>query len=740
MPRDQIMRYVNRYYFRRSLPPLGEGAFGTVHKAINRATGEEVALKKIPKKYTSNDDFQKEMAALTQIRAYGGHPNITSLRENFDDGKYYYLILDLVLGGEMFDQLCNNGPYSEADASRLMREVASALAFLHGIGVVHADLKPENLMLSSNKSSDAVIKIVDFGCSQLLADDDWDANEDEGEFYSHFGSIDHHLHASGTESSNAIGKTPAYSPPEAFKTPTPPILPSTDMWALGTILFIMLTGLHPFDMSGRSTDEEIEELIVSSRSPPLNSPLTKHLSKSAIDLIQRLMSPNSEDRMSAHELLEHPWVTGETAKKDVMVDSDSRLCKFREFKTRIEAKVFADAIDWSDESTATLGVSDGNDADSDVTKKTCLIERAFQSFDVKRKGFVTTDDIASVDGLGQGDVSDEATRSNEEKAKMPSLSLSGFSDLLGKNMKNKYFPRGKIVYQENDEGNHMYFINSGTIEVRTSAGTQVIRSAGDFFGEGALLHPKKIRSATIRCLTPVHAIEISREYFEKYLSSSNANLKLNLKEKDKTRKRNRAKTILRLQNNLKSVVVHKEDKIFKEGDPGNTLYILEKGNAAVFVQGHKVFNIDPGDLTGEHSLILSRARNSTAICLSDVCKLHEMKARDFYALLDSSSSTKQSLREMCLRREVQKAVVVKTRRSFPSGANLKDAFDTIDEKQKGFIDQAQVRNILLLLDSTLSEDETQEVIDTLDLDESGVVTFDAFKRIFGKGTKQAASI
>ena len=80
------------------------------------------------------------MEALLHIRQHGGHPNICRLRENFDEGQYYYLILDLVSGGEMFDHLVNQGPYSEADAARLIREVASALAFCHGIGLVHGDL------------------------------------------------------------------------------------------------------------------------------------------------------------------------------------------------------------------------------------------------------------------------------------------------------------------------------------------------------------------------------------------------------------------------------------------------------------------------------------------------------------------------------------------------------------------------------------------------------------------------
>jgi serine/threonine protein kinase len=86
----------------------------------------------------------------------------------YEDHSYYYLILDLVSGGEMFQHLIEYGAYSEADAARLMREVASALAFMHGIGIVHADLKPENLLLCSKMVSNGTIKIIDFGCASVV--------------------------------------------------------------------------------------------------------------------------------------------------------------------------------------------------------------------------------------------------------------------------------------------------------------------------------------------------------------------------------------------------------------------------------------------------------------------------------------------------------------------------------------------------------------------------------------------
>ena len=101
----------------------------------------KILLIKLEQEFTEHVEFQREMNALLQIRAHGGHPNICMLRENFDEEDDYLLVLDLVLGKEMFDHLIEHGAYSEADASRLVRQVASALDFIHGIGVVHADLK-----------------------------------------------------------------------------------------------------------------------------------------------------------------------------------------------------------------------------------------------------------------------------------------------------------------------------------------------------------------------------------------------------------------------------------------------------------------------------------------------------------------------------------------------------------------------------------------------------------------------
>ncbi len=201
--------------------PLGSGAYGDVYLCRDRATGEKYALKKIPKEYTQNAEFQREMNALLHLRANGGHPNICMLKENFDEEDDYLLVFDLVDGGEMFYHLIQHGAYSEADASRLVRQVASALDFCHGIGVVHADLKPENIMLRNyilqKNRADFMVKLIDFGCSEVLS---------------------HPEEYSGTrlpsrKLTHADGATTAYCPPEAFDNETIDIDPSADMWALG---------------------------------------------------------------------------------------------------------------------------------------------------------------------------------------------------------------------------------------------------------------------------------------------------------------------------------------------------------------------------------------------------------------------------------------------------------------------------------------------------------------------------
>lgn len=680
--------------------PLGEGGFGAVYMASDKKSKEQYAVKKIAKKCTDDDAFQREMNVFLHIRKKGGHPNICGLREHFDEGDCYFLVLDLICGGELFDHLIRNGAYSEADAARLLREVGSALAFLHGINVVHGDLKPENLMLSSENPLSAVIKLVDFGSAHIT--------DKESPYYE--GTI-----------TEVTAHTPGYAPPEVVdkQRKRANLCPSVDMFAVGVILYVMLCGAHPFDLEGNATNEELNERVLSKHGPPLrNSPITSHLSDSAIDLIEKLLHPNPNKRLTAQQMLNHPWVRGETARTGKMAGSHERLTSYRKYKSKLEAKVFQSMVGFSDSANG-----------ADISKKTSLIEQSFQVLDRGNKGYITTNELKRLNGNDDGDNTDIALPEDDSQ-----LGLSEFSALLSENMKNRYYPAGHVVYREGDKGKKMYFINSGRIEVSTKDGFKTNREQGDFFGEGALLSKSGRRSATIKCVTPVHAIEISKEYFEKYLVDG-YDTQLSLREKNWERRCGRAKAILSSAKNLNEVTYSKGAYFFKQGEPGDELFILESGEAEVNVDSHAVSSRKPGEFLGEHAVVFGKPRNASAKCVSKQCVAHVMKAADLDKFMRGSSVLKETLRELTLRGEFRKALVFATKKDFPKNeAELRRAFDIADYSRSGSIDRSDISVMLRNMDKSFTEKDVEDILNTLDLDGNGSVGWEEFKRIFGMST------
>ena len=437
----------------------------------------------------------------------------------YEDYSHFYLILDLVSGGEMFEHLIEYGAYSEADAARLMQEVASALAFLHGVGVIHADLKPENLLLCSKKKSDGTIKIIDFGCA-VVKDDEIQHGEnplDESRWKTQVINVD------DMRKTNESTGTTAYWSPERFQKGYIADAQS-DLWSVGIILFIMLCGVHPFDLTGTSTDEEIEERIKSNPYPPIGK-LTEHLSPSAVDVIKKLMTEDPQQRMSAEELLCHPWVTGETASTSKIVDSDKKLSRFQELSQKLEAGIFAVLVSHGNRNAR---LSEAVMKDEDNMNTGDIMKRAFEVFDTEGKGFVSPDDLGRVVGqvtdsqisssdsedmvIATLDAHDSSGNSNRQA---PTLSLSDFSKLFSR-LKHTHFPKGHVIFNAGDKGDAMYFINAGKVEVKTRKGQLVsLLRSGDFFGEGSLLDDENHRFTMAKCATPVDVIKISRADFDR---------------------------------------------------------------------------------------------------------------------------------------------------------------------------------------------------------------------------------
>jgi len=746
---------------------LGEGAYGSVHPARLAATGEKVALKKITKRYTNTSSFCRETDALLRIYNNGGHPNISGLRDMYEDYDHYYLVMDLVSGGEMFDHLINFGAYSEADAARLMREVASALAFLHGVGVIHADLKPENLLLCSKKREDGTVKIIDFGCALVMKDnvDDNDCQNEtsyeddlslKGRLSDWIGKLQENtVHNADSKELQFTGTT-AYWPPERFSTKSFPDA-ATDMWAVGIILFIMLTGVHPFDLTGVATDAEIEEQIKKDPSAPITPALTSHLSPSAIDLIKRLFTKDPNERISADEMLSHPWIGGNEATTEIIEKSDEKLSKFKDLKAIIEAGIFSILVEQGSrdmllsEYTPQMMYKDDRGKLRGAGGKrsepaTSVLKRAFEVFDSEGKGFVSADDMGRVVNTFTGqklsekekkDMLAATTQGHEDDSSdtmSAGLSLSKFSTVFA-GLKHKHYPRGHIIFHAGDEGDTMYFINSGKVEIQTRKGQLVhILRHGDFFGEGSLLEVNNKRFSTAKCATPVDVIKIKRSDFEKYINNSQL-AKNTLKFRWKARTLADAKALIRLQTNLKTRLFHKGDVVYKEGDKGNSMFFVDEETGGDLDVKHGdviVHKYMQGESFGESSLLLERPRSSTVTCASDTCYLHEMMNNDFMEFLETSPDTKAMLLNMCRKRLFKKAVKsysLTHKRGF-SNEDLTKAFQEADLDRSGDLGLDEVRKLMHAMDPSIREDDIVELMKFIDVDEDGKLNFDDFKRLF----------
>jgi hypothetical protein len=161
---------------------LGEGAYGMVYQARRKLDGVLVALKTMPRNLTGKTDFEREVAALQLLAKAGStttgsagagssssgtpHPHIVQFKDLHRDETNYYLAMELIEGGELLEHLIDNGPYSEALAASFLRQFAEAICFVHANNLCHADLKPENLLLSSNDVTTAKLIVADFGCAR----------------------------------------------------------------------------------------------------------------------------------------------------------------------------------------------------------------------------------------------------------------------------------------------------------------------------------------------------------------------------------------------------------------------------------------------------------------------------------------------------------------------------------------------------------------------------------------------
>jgi len=420
--------------------------------------------------------------------------------------------------------------------------------------------------------------------------------------------------------------------------------------------------------------------------------------------------------MTAHNMLHHPWVTGETASEDVMKDSVKRLKALQRYKSGIEKTVIESLISFSDD-------DDNGEVKTKFNlseRRTSLLERAFDHIDKDKKGFLSKDDLKSLRPA-------TLKRRNTSKEDI-NVSFNHFSDFVGQNMRSLHFPRGHVIYNEGDEGDYMYFINSGTIEVSTKDGFRTKKGQGDHFGKGGVLGRK--RRTTITCTTPVSVLRIDKDLFKKYIIEGSP-LALKLREKINMERFDRAVSIIKRNGNLSETTFKKGDLVFKEGDVPKEAFILKEGLVDTIVGDHHIYTVKTGHLFGTQSYILKRNRKTTCVCKSDKCVIQSISLEDLDELTKKYPELRNTIYELSLRQEFRRAVVLRRMKSFPKKSQLREVFDELDKDRSGKLDADELKLIMHDLGRGFSDEEILLLVKTLDLNESGFINFDEFQSVYG---------
>jgi len=280
---------------------LGSGAYGVVYLAVNRATGEKRAIKAMNRDQIEDTEaLENELAILKSL----DHPNIVKLFEIYEHNKNIYLVTEICEGGELFYHITKTKHLTEAQAAKIMRQIFSAISYLHSKKICHRDLKPENFLLKF-ENDDSSIKLIDFGLSKKLKDN---------------------------ELMTDPNGTPFYIAPEILDGE---YTEAVDNWSLGVILYIMLSGSPPF--YGKDNREILRAVQKGVYTLSLK-PFIK-CSIEVKDLISKLLVKNTSKRYTAAMAYNHPWVQQqvEQESKDLTIEVDV-IEKISEFLESQELK------------------------------------------------------------------------------------------------------------------------------------------------------------------------------------------------------------------------------------------------------------------------------------------------------------------------------------------------------------------------------------------------------------------
>lgn len=266
---------------------MGQGSFGVVIEATHRETGKKWAIKKVNREKAGSSGvklLEREVSILKIVN----HDHIIHLEEVFETPKRVYLVMELCEGGELREILQRRKRLSESETRHVIHSLAFAIAYLHKKDIVHRDLKLENILVQSGDVADGEamtlnIKVTDFGLA---------------------------VQKGGVGSENMLQATcgtPIYMAPEVINAHD--YSQQCDIWSIGVIVYMLLSGDPPF--MGSSEDKLFEHI----KRGDLNfsASVWQSVSEAAKDVLQKLLRVDPADRITANELLDNPWITGDTS-------------------------------------------------------------------------------------------------------------------------------------------------------------------------------------------------------------------------------------------------------------------------------------------------------------------------------------------------------------------------------------------------------------------------------------------
>ncbi|XP_062453732.1 death-associated protein kinase 2-like isoform X3 [Rhea pennata] len=260
------------------LEKLGSGHFGVVKRCQERSTGTFYAAKFLKTRKCRGSrlgldraQVEREVSILRQL----DHPNIMQLHDLFASKAEVVLILELIRGGELFDFIAEKEVLSEEAAVEFLVQILRGVEYMHARRIAHFDLKPENIMLREKDVPKPQIKIIDFGLARKL--------EDGATFKSLCG-------------------TPQYIAPEVIN--YEPLSSAADMWSIGVITYVLLSGLSPFQ--GETDAETLANVVAGAYD--FEERYFGDASDMAKDFIRQLLRKEPGERMTAAECLVHPWI------------------------------------------------------------------------------------------------------------------------------------------------------------------------------------------------------------------------------------------------------------------------------------------------------------------------------------------------------------------------------------------------------------------------------------------------